>query len=195
MSEPERRNPRDTMVERQQFHSKGWQVANIDEQMVLERNAFVPLTEHDESAVILNCYQPGQHDEMHAHPKEEHVFLVWKGKLHLTGVETGEDLVYWAPASSSTSTRTTTIGSTTRGRSRPSTPSSARCPRSRRSGASSSSRSRPAASAQRPRRRERRRRSLPRPSYWKRSDEPNRSSSLAHCHPEEPMALWAAPNG
>jgi quercetin dioxygenase-like cupin family protein len=43
--------------------------------------------------VILNCYQPGQHDEMHAHPKEEHTFLVWKGKLHLTGVETGEDLV------------------------------------------------------------------------------------------------------
>jgi quercetin dioxygenase-like cupin family protein len=93
--EPRRegRNPYETLVERQQFRSKGWQVASIDEQMVLDKSAYVPLTQQDESSVILNCYQPGQHDEMHAHPKEEHTFLVWKGKLHLTGVETGEDLV------------------------------------------------------------------------------------------------------
>lgn len=89
----ERRSPYEGMAARQQFRSKGWQVASIDEQMTLDRSAFVPLTQQDESAVILNCYQPGQHDEMHAHPKEEHVFLVWKGKLHLTGVESGEDLV------------------------------------------------------------------------------------------------------
>ncbi len=89
----QRPNPRDQMIERQQLRTKGWQVASIDENMVLERGAFVPLTEQDESAVILNCYQPGQSDEMHCHPKEEHTFLVWKGKLHLTGVESGEDVV------------------------------------------------------------------------------------------------------
>jgi quercetin dioxygenase-like cupin family protein len=75
------------------FKNKGWQVASIDENAVLERAAHVPLTQHDESAVILNCYEPGQSDEMHCHPKEEHTFLVWKGKLHLTGVEDGEDVV------------------------------------------------------------------------------------------------------
>ena len=30
---------------------------------------------------------------MHAHPKEEHTFLVWTGQLHLTGVENVEDVV------------------------------------------------------------------------------------------------------
>ena len=81
------------MVERQMLHTRGWQVASIDENAVVERGAFVPLTQQDDSVVILNCYQPGQADEMHAHPKEEHTFLVWKGKLHLTGVESGEDVV------------------------------------------------------------------------------------------------------
>jgi len=89
----ERPDQRAQLVERQALRTKGWQVASIDDNMVLDRSAFVPLTEHQESAVILNCYEPGQHDEMHCHPKEEHTFLVWKGKLHLTGVETGEDVV------------------------------------------------------------------------------------------------------
>ena len=80
-------------VERLALKTKGWQVASIDENMVLDHGAFVPLTAQDESAVILNCYQPGQADEMHCHPKEEHTFLVWKGKLHLTGIESGEDVV------------------------------------------------------------------------------------------------------
>lgn len=75
------------------FRSNGWQVASIDDNAVVERAAHVPLTQQDESAVILNCYQPGQADEMHCHPKEEHTFLVWQGKLHLTGVEDGEDIV------------------------------------------------------------------------------------------------------
>jgi quercetin dioxygenase-like cupin family protein len=91
-AEQPRENPRESMPKRQSFRSKGWQVSNIERWGETEHSAFVPLTEHDESAVILNCYQPGQHDEMHAHPKEEHVFIVWKGKLHLTGVEDGEDL-------------------------------------------------------------------------------------------------------
>jgi len=100
MSEPARRGDTQdrasSMVERQALRTKGWQVASIDENLVLDRSSFVPLTQHDDSAVILNCYQPGQHDEMHAHPKEEHVFLVWTGKLHLTGVEDGEDVTLGA---------------------------------------------------------------------------------------------------
>ncbi len=91
-AEQPRENPRESMPKRQSFRSKGWQVSSIEKWGTTDRSAFVPLTEMDESAVILNCYQPGQHDEMHAHPKEEHVFVVWKGKLHLTGVEDGEDL-------------------------------------------------------------------------------------------------------
>lgn len=86
-------NPRSKMAERQSLRTKGWQVVSIDAHATTDRSAFVPLTEQPESAVILNCYQPGQHDEMHAHPKEDHVFLVWKGKLHLTGVEDGEEAV------------------------------------------------------------------------------------------------------
>ena len=128
-AEQPRENPRESMPKRQSFRSKGWQVSNIEKWGETQKSAFVPLTEHDESAVILNCYQPGQHDEMHAHPKEEHVFIVWKGKLHLTGVEDGEDVTLgpgefvhidagWS----------TTIGSTTRGRIPRSIASSAPCP-------------------------------------------------------------------
>ena len=29
---------------------------------------------------------------MHAHPESEHAFLVWKGKLHVRGVEEGGEL-------------------------------------------------------------------------------------------------------
>jgi mannose-6-phosphate isomerase-like protein (cupin superfamily) len=78
--------------DRLMYANQGWQVADINQLKETEKSAFVALTEMDESAVILNCYQPGQHDEMHAHPKEEHVFLVWQGKLHLTGVEDGEEI-------------------------------------------------------------------------------------------------------
>ena len=88
-----RANPRANMEQRQIIHTKGWQAASIPGNAELEESAFVPLTQLGESAVILNCYQPGQSDEMHAHPKEEHVFLVWEGRLHLTGVEEGEDVI------------------------------------------------------------------------------------------------------
>ena len=40
----------------------------------------------------MNCYEPGAHDYRHANPGSEHTFLVWKGKLRLTGVKDGEDL-------------------------------------------------------------------------------------------------------
>jgi quercetin dioxygenase-like cupin family protein len=89
--EERRGDPLARMAEHQTLRTRGWQVADIEESAVPK--GFVALTQQDESAVILNCYAPGQHDEMHCHPKEEHVFLVWQGKLHLTGVEDGEDVV------------------------------------------------------------------------------------------------------
>jgi mannose-6-phosphate isomerase-like protein (cupin superfamily) len=74
------------------IRTKGWQLSGVEENMALDRSAYMPLTAQQSSSVILNCYPSGQHDEMHCHPNEEHVFAVWRGKLHLTGVEEGEDL-------------------------------------------------------------------------------------------------------
>src|SRR2546430_2588652 len=82
-----RGDPRARMAERQILRTKGWQAADIVESALSQ--GFVPLTQQDESAVSLNCYAPGQQDEMHCHPGEEHVFLVGQGKLHVTGVEDG----------------------------------------------------------------------------------------------------------
>jgi mannose-6-phosphate isomerase-like protein (cupin superfamily) len=53
---------------------------------------FVQLTKMEESGVRINCYAPGASDEMHCHPGSEHSFVVWQGKLHVTGVEDGEDI-------------------------------------------------------------------------------------------------------
>lgn len=72
--------------------TSGWAVCGVEENMALDRSAYMPLTAQQSSSVILNCYAAGQADEMHCHPNEEHVFLVWRGKLHLTGVEEAEDL-------------------------------------------------------------------------------------------------------
>jgi len=80
---------------RTKFHSDGWLVSsfvdNISYDSPTGRN-FVLLGRQKDSNVVMNCYEPGAHDYMHAHPGSEHTFLVWKGKLHLTGVEDGEDL-------------------------------------------------------------------------------------------------------
>ncbi|MCH7607766.1 MAG: cupin domain-containing protein [Chloroflexi bacterium] len=75
---------------RLKFQSAGWLVSNLDEN-VQERGT-VLLSRFKDSGVVINCYQPGQADEMHAHPKSEHTFLVWKGQLHVRGVEDGEEL-------------------------------------------------------------------------------------------------------
>lgn len=89
--EERRGDPRARMAEHQMMHTRGWQVADIAESALSK--GFVALSQQAGSAVILNCYAPGQHDEMHCHPNEEHVFVVWEGTLHLTGVEDGEDVV------------------------------------------------------------------------------------------------------
>ena len=80
---------------RLRFESGGWLVSsfvdNISYDSPTGRN-FVLLAKQKDSNVVMNCYEPGAHDEMHCHPGSEHTFLVWKGKLHLRGVEDGEDL-------------------------------------------------------------------------------------------------------
>ena len=75
---------------RLRFQSEGWLVSNLDEH-VKDRGT-VLLSRFKDSGIVINCYQPGQADEMHAHPKSEHTFLVWKGQLHVSGVEDGEEL-------------------------------------------------------------------------------------------------------
>ena len=52
----------------------------------------VMLSKLKDSRVVINCYEPGQSDEMHCHPGSEHTFLVWRGKLHVRGIAPGEEL-------------------------------------------------------------------------------------------------------
>jgi quercetin dioxygenase-like cupin family protein len=76
--------------DRLKFQSDGWQVSNLDDHV--QDRGTVLLSRFKDSGVVINCYQPGQADEMHAHPKSEHTFLVWKGQLHVKGVEDGEEM-------------------------------------------------------------------------------------------------------
>ena len=75
---------------RLKFQSEGWLVSNLDDHV--QDRGTVLLTRFKDSGVVINCYEPGQSDEMHAHPKSEHTFLVWKGQLHVKGVEDGEEM-------------------------------------------------------------------------------------------------------
>lgn len=90
---PAHPNPRDGMEDRQMLRTRGWQVASIDANAPPHRELHVRLTEQRGSAVVLSVVAPGYVEEMHCHPKEEHLFLVWRGRLHITGVEDGEDVV------------------------------------------------------------------------------------------------------
>jgi quercetin dioxygenase-like cupin family protein len=80
---------------KQTVKTKGWQVASVDDNAMWPsptgRN-FIMLSKEKDSRVVINCYDPGASDEMHCHPGSEHTFLVWKGQLHLTGIEDGEDV-------------------------------------------------------------------------------------------------------
>lgn len=90
---PTHPNPRDGMEDRQLLRTRGWQVASIDANAPPDRELHVRLTEQRGSAVVLSAVATGYVEEMHCHPKEEHVFLVWRGKLHVTGLQDGEDVV------------------------------------------------------------------------------------------------------
>ncbi len=80
---------------RLQYQSEGWMVSNLNDHASFEsptgRN-FVLLSSLSDSRVVTNCYEPGAFDEMHSHPGSEHTFLVWKGLLHLRGIEDGEEV-------------------------------------------------------------------------------------------------------
>jgi mannose-6-phosphate isomerase-like protein (cupin superfamily) len=87
-----------TIQERRAGVPKGWSISRaLDEPdfNVRETLGNVTLTKRPSSAVVMNVYAPGEADEMHCHPDEDHVFLVWKGVLHLTGVEEGEDVTLY----------------------------------------------------------------------------------------------------
>ena len=76
------------------FRSDGWLVFNIDEHAdAADRSGKLALqSKLKDSRMVVNCYEPGESDEMHCHPGSEHTYLVWKGTLHVTGVEAGEEL-------------------------------------------------------------------------------------------------------
>ncbi len=91
-----------TQVADHDFHSKllyeneGWQIGDLDKAADFSSPTGVKritVTKFRDCEVAMNCYAPGAHDEMHCHPGGDHAFLVWRGKLHITGVETGEDFI------------------------------------------------------------------------------------------------------
>jgi len=80
---------------KQRLRTKGWQVVSFPDE--LDRNpsgaSYRRLTENRYAQCVMNVYQPGQKDEMHCHPGSEHIFMVFKGALHIRGVQDGEDVV------------------------------------------------------------------------------------------------------
>ena len=94
MTQTQRPDARFDYESRLKFKSEGWLVSNIDENAddPGRTTSFVMLSKLKDSRVVINCYEPGQSDEMHCHPGSEHTFLVWRGKLHVKGIEPGEEL-------------------------------------------------------------------------------------------------------
>lgn len=80
---------------KQKVRTKGWQVVSIPDNIVPnpKGGGYVRLTENRYANAIINIYKPGQRDEMHCHPGSEHIFMVFKGQLHIRGVNEGEDVV------------------------------------------------------------------------------------------------------
>ena len=91
----DRRYAKTDYESRLKYRSDGWMVSSIDEHAGFDsptgRN-FILLSSLKDSRVVINCYEPGAADEMRMHPGSEHTFLVWKGKLHLRGIEDGEEI-------------------------------------------------------------------------------------------------------
>ncbi len=94
MTQTSRPDARFDYENRLKFRSDGWLVSNLDDNAddPDRTTSFVMLSKLKDSRVVINCYEPGQSDEMHCHPGSEHTFLVWRGKLHVRGIEPGEEL-------------------------------------------------------------------------------------------------------
>ncbi len=80
---------------KQKGRTKGWQVVSIPDNIVPnpKGGGYIQLTDNRYAKCVINVYQPGQRDEMHCHPGSEHMFMVFKGQLHICGVNEGEDWV------------------------------------------------------------------------------------------------------
>jgi mannose-6-phosphate isomerase-like protein (cupin superfamily) len=77
------------------FENEGWQVGNVVKAADFSSPTGVKrvtVTKYRDCEVAISCYAPGAHDEMHCHPGGDHAFLIYQGRLHITGVESGEDL-------------------------------------------------------------------------------------------------------
>jgi mannose-6-phosphate isomerase-like protein (cupin superfamily) len=81
--------------DKQKKRTKGWQVVSIPENIpeTPQGMGYIALTDNRYARCVINVYKPGQHDEMHCHPGSEHIFMVFQGEPHITGINEGEDLV------------------------------------------------------------------------------------------------------
>ncbi len=85
---------RDT-ASKQRLRTKGWQVVSLADAVQVNDNksSYCRLTDNRYAHVAMNVYQPGQKDEMHCHPGSEHIFMVFRGELHIRGIDSDEDVV------------------------------------------------------------------------------------------------------
>lgn len=82
--------------EKQKLRSKGWQVVSIPDNIPadsIKASSYIELSNNRHAKTVINVYRPGQRDEMHCHPGSEHIFLVFQGELHISGINEGEDIV------------------------------------------------------------------------------------------------------
>ena len=81
--------------DKQKLRTKGWQVVSIPANVpeTPQGMGYIQLTDNRYARCVINVYKPGQHDEMHCHPGSEHIFMVFQGELHISGINDGEDLV------------------------------------------------------------------------------------------------------
>jgi quercetin dioxygenase-like cupin family protein len=79
---------------KRKLQSKGWEALSVPENIQpSDRPSRIGLTNKRYATVGINVYPPGAHDEMHCHPGSEHLFMVFKGQLHIKGINEGEDVV------------------------------------------------------------------------------------------------------
>ncbi len=79
---------------RQMRRTKGWQLASLPDNIAAAPSeSWNQLTDNSHAKTVMNVYQPGDRNEMHCHPGSEHIFYVVQGKLHVSGLNEGEDVL------------------------------------------------------------------------------------------------------
>ena len=77
------------------FQSDGWLVSSFVDNVSFGSPTgqdFVLFGKQKDSNEVINCHAPVAEDFMHCRLGAEHTLLICQGKLHLCGVEDGEDV-------------------------------------------------------------------------------------------------------